>query len=90
MASSLPPAKTPLNQHSLKAFEQWLEQLGASRDDKNPCRWTLEGPSWITDLFLEEKELRVIWTLDNSGERHFRFPYGLSRADVEAAIQAGP
>ena len=38
---------------------------------------------------LREAELRVIWL--QGGERSQRtFSYGLSRADVQAAILAGP
>jgi hypothetical protein len=38
---------------------------------------------------LEVEELKVSWQRDGH-ETLRHFPYGLSRADVEAAILAGP
>ena len=91
MSSSLPPESSPLNQHSLRALEQWLLQLGAIRIDNDPCRWQLERPNWSAVLLLAREDLKVIWQASrNTGETQCSLPYGLSRADVEAAIQAGP
>jgi hypothetical protein len=46
-------------------------------------------PEWSAELELEIEELSVRWQgAGASVERHF--PYGFSRADVEAAILAGP
>ena len=91
MSSSLPAESSPLNQHSLRALEQWLLQLGAIRIDNDPCRWQLERPDWSAVLLLDREDLKVIWQgSDTSAERQCSLPYGLSRADVEAAIQAGP
>ena len=37
--SPLPPPTTPLNQHSLRALEEWLHGLGAEPIDGDRCRW---------------------------------------------------
>jgi hypothetical protein len=53
------------------------------------CCWDLQGNSWSAELELEVEELSVRWqSAQGVVERHF--PYGFSRADVEAAILAGP
>ncbi|MFM7653273.1 MAG: DUF3143 domain-containing protein [Vulcanococcus sp.] len=66
----------------------------------NSCLWDLQHPDWTAEIELEMEELSVRWrngldVASSSGagpepmvERHF--PYGFSRADVEAAILAGP
>ena len=91
MSSSLPPESSPLNQHSLRALEQWLLQLGAIRIDNDPCRWQLERPDWSAVLLLDREDLKVIWQASGtSADTQCSLPYGLSRADVEAAIRAGP
>ena len=43
---SMPPAETPLNQHSLQALELWLQQLGAQRLDDDPCGWSWQEQGW--------------------------------------------
>jgi hypothetical protein len=91
MSSFLPPESSPLNQHSLRALEQWLLQLGAIRINNDPCRWQLERPDWSAVLLLAREDLKVIWQAsETTGDKQCSLPYGLSRADVEAAIQAGP
>ena len=63
--------------------------LGAVQQRDNPCLWDLRGPSWTAEIELEVEELRVSWHQQGrTVARHF--PYGLSRADAEAAILAGP
>ena len=53
------------------------------------CLWNLDLSSWSAELELGVEELSVRWsTSAGPVERHF--PYGFSRADVEAAILAGP
>ena len=98
--SDLPPAQAPLYNHPLPALERWLSELGAVQRGANSCLWDLQRPDWRAEIELEVEELSVRWR-DGSGaaaasgpeaeavvERHF--PYGFSRADVEAAILAGP
>jgi hypothetical protein len=88
MPASLPPERTPLYNHPLPALEAWLAQLGARRGDRRE-HWELERPRWSARIELEVEELTVRW--DQDGRLCVRhFPYGLSRADVEAAILAGP
>ena len=87
--TEMPSSQTPLYHHPLPALEHWLEQLGAKRQRANPCLWDLHRPEWSAQIELEVDELSVRWhTGEAPVERHF--PYGFSRADVEAAILAGP
>jgi hypothetical protein len=86
---SLPPEDTPLYHHPLPALEVWLSQLGARQERAHSIYWDLHRPQWSARLALGSEELSVSWHHDGrSSQRHF--PYGLSRADVEAAILAGP
>ena len=86
---SLPPINTPLNQHSLKALEIWLEELGALRSDKDPCCWDWITPKWSAQIRMETENLKITWEKD--GEKNqCNFPYGLSREDVQYAIYQGP
>lgn len=86
----LPPPSTPLNQHSLRALEEWLESLGATPTDGDRSRWNLINPSWSAELRLEREDLVVVWQTGEPGSTPCSLPYGLSRLDVTAAIQAGP
>ena len=87
--TALPPPQAPLYNHPLPALESWLRQLGAVQRGANACLWDLQTPEWCAELELEIEELSVRWQgADGRVERHF--PYGFSRADVEAAILAGP
>ena len=96
--SDLPPAQAPLYNHPLPALERWLIQLGAVQRGVNSCLWDLHRPDWTAEIELEVEELSVRWPggsgaaggsgTDAPVARHF--PYGFSRADVEAAILAGP
>ena len=88
--TDLPPPQAPLYNHPLPALERWLLELGAVQRGANSCLWDLQRPDWTAELELQVEELSVRWssTAVGSVERHF--PYGFSRADVEAAILAGP
>ena len=85
--SDLPPAQAPLYNHPLPALERWLSEMGAVQQGPNSCLWDLQHPDWTAEIELEVEDLRVRW-LPSAVQRHF--PYGFSRADVEAAILAGP
>ncbi len=87
--SLLPPAQTPLNQHSLLALELWLKKIGAERKSKDPSLWTLIRPEWSAEIRMEKEELRVTWEQEGMKKQRC-FPYGLSRDDAEAAISEGP
>ena len=87
--SSLPSPQAPLYSHPLPALEQWLRQLGAVQQGAHSCFWDLELASWSAQIELEVEELSVRWS-GCDGEVQRQFPYGFSRADVEAAILAGP
>ena len=87
--ADLPADATPLYRHTLPALETWLRQLGARQQGAHGAAWDLHRPEWSAEIVLEVEELAVRWHHD--GQRSVRhFPYGLSRADVEAAILAGP
>lgn len=87
--SELPDARTPLYNHPLPQLEQWLRQLGAVQRRGQPCLWDLHHSDWSAEIELEVEELLVSW--HQEGRRVSRhFPYGLRRADAEAAILAGP
>ena len=87
--ASLPSADKPLNQHSLRALEQWLQTLGAIRCDQDPTSWLWDQPGWIAQLRLDQTDLLVIWT-SVEPPRTCSYPYGLPRADVEDALRLGP
>ena len=87
--SSLPPPEVPLYNHPLPALEQWLLDLGAVQQGPNSCVWSLQLGLWTAEIELEVEDLSVRWP-DRAGLVQRHFPYGFSRADVEAAILAGP
>ena len=86
---SLPPERTPLYNHPLPAIEQWLRELGASQGGSRSEIWDLGRPGWTARIELESEDLLVHWVGEGVDSTR-RFPYGLCRADVEAAILAGP
>ena len=88
--SVLPTEDTPLNQHSIRALEHWLSELGATVVDGNPCLWSLQRPHWTAQLQLDREDLVVIWQWPGHDDKRCALPYGLSRHDVQAAIEAGP
>ena len=85
----LPSPQTPLYNHPLPVLERWLAELGARQRGHHSCEWDLITVAWNAELTLGSEELTVRWGQGTAAvERHF--PYGLTRADVEAAILAGP
>lgn len=86
---TLPPEETPLYNHPLPALEAWLRQLGARQEEPHSPGWTLRRDAWTARIALEVEEVKVVWR-EPGGESVRLFPYGLSRADAEAAILAGP
>jgi hypothetical protein len=87
--ATLPPAPTPLYNHPLPALEAWLRELGASQSRSNVAHWDLHRPQWSARIEMDVEELRVSWHQEGHTTTR-QFPYGLSRADAEAAILAGP
>ncbi len=87
--SILPPANTPLNQHSLGALELWLVNLGAEKDNHNPCLWKWVVNQCTAEISIKQDELIVAWN-KNETKSQYSFPYGLPREDVEAALKHGP
>jgi hypothetical protein len=86
---SLPPEDTPLYNHPLPALEEWLRDLGARQQAPYSASWDLHRPQWSARIDLEVEEWKVYWHQEGK-ESVRQFPYGLSRADAEAAILAGP
>ena len=85
----LPISQTPLNQHSIRLIEFWLNQLGAELSEEDPCLWILQKAEWIAEIKIGQKELSVVW--DESGrKKQCSFSYGLSREDIETALMQGP
>ena len=85
----LPSAETPLYSHPLPVLEEWLRSSGFTRSEEDVCLWTLERPQWTAQLLLQSDGLVISWTQEGTSTER-AFSYGLSRADVEAAILAGP
>ncbi len=87
--NALPPLQTPLYNHPLPALEQWLRQLGAIPSRSDRSSWDLHQPQWSALIEFAVEDIRVTWHQDGRSTV-LLFPYGLTRADVESAILAGP
>ena len=85
----LPSADTPLYSHPLPVLEDWLRSSGFVRSEEDVCLWTLERTQWTAQLLLQSDGLVISWSQQGSSTER-AFSYGLSRADLEAAILAGP
>tara|TARA_Y100001968_G_scaffold276521_1_gene270851 strand:- start:287 stop:556 length:270 start_codon:yes stop_codon:yes gene_type:complete len=85
----LPSELTPLNRHSLKSLEKWLEKLGAKPSKTNSSEWICLANNWSTQIEFEQDELRVTW-IQAGKTSQCCFSYRLMRKDVEEAINAGP
>ena len=82
-------SNTPINQHSLKSLESWLENLGAHKDIENPSMWHLKLSSWEATIHFEQEDLSVIWNCDSCLTKRL-FSYCINLRDVENAILQGP
>ncbi|MEB3199514.1 MAG: DUF3143 domain-containing protein [Synechococcaceae cyanobacterium] len=87
--TALPAAASPLCSHSLPQLETWLRQLGARQHPGEAESWDLEHPDWSARIVFQSEDLLVTWSAAGQ-ERQRHFSYILTRADVEAAILAGP
>ena len=87
--SNLPSEQTPLNQHSLREIEWWLETMGAEKCDDNPCLWKWSPNKGLAEICIRKDELMVVWSYGDK-KSQFGFPYGLPRCDIEAALKHGP
>jgi len=88
---SLPPT-TPLYNHPLPEIERWLQDQGCQPSDQGRHCWHIDRPDWQADVELEVEEIVVRYLGAGADGRDIQrsFPYSLCRADVEAAIFAGP
>ena len=84
----LPPIDTPLNQHSLSALELWLTEFGAYKSDKDSCLWTCSISQYVVEIRLERDYLKINWFQDGKISERL-FSYGLSRKDIQDAINEG-
>ncbi|MFM8278292.1 MAG: DUF3143 domain-containing protein, partial [Cyanobium sp.] len=82
--TTLPASATPLYNHPLPQLEAWLRQLGARQQGARSATWDLQRPDWSARITFQVEVLQVTWH-QAGRERQRQFPYGLSRADVEAA-----
>ncbi len=86
-----PTPDTPLCHHSLATIEDWLDTLGAQRDEAEPHRWFLQRGAWQAELSLEIEELQVRYVGAAAGRDVVQnFKYALSRQEMETAILRGP
>ena len=74
----------------MRALEAWLQSLGAEPIEGDRCRWSLVKEAWSAELRLEREDLVVVWQNTDDASAPCSLPYGLSRLDVTAAIEAGP
>ena len=74
----------------MRALEAWLQSLGAEPIEGDRCRWSLVNEAWSAELRLEREVLVVVWQNTDDASAPCSLPYGLSRLDVTAAIEAGP
>ncbi len=83
------PSDTPINQHSLRKLEFWLQDLGANKDIDNPSKWHLILSNWKATITFEQEDLSVVW--ESGGKLTKRlFSYCINREDIENAILQGP
>ena len=82
-------SNTPINQHSLKSLELWLQNLGAIKDKNNPSIWLLNLSNWNAIIRFEKEDLSVIWDFEGKSTKR-SFSYCINREDVENAILQGP
>ena len=85
----IPSAQTPLNQHSLRALESWLNEIGAYRSLDESCLWTIANEKWSAQIRMEKDKLYVVWDYEGQSTSA-SFSYGLTQSDVQAAIEEGP
>ena len=67
-----------------------MQSLGAEPIEGDRCRWSLVKEAWSAELRLEREDLVVVWQNTDDASAPCSLPYGLSRLDVSAAIEAGP
>ena len=79
----------PINQHSLKSLELWLQSLGAIKDSNSPSTWHLNLSNWEAIIIFEQEDLSVTWNCDGKLTKRL-FSYCINKGDVENAILQGP
>ena len=79
----------PINQHSLKSLELWLQNLGAIKDNSSPSIWHLNLSNWEATISFEQEDLSVTWNCDGKLTKRL-FSYCINKVDVENAILQGP
>ncbi|MFZ9736780.1 MAG: DUF3143 domain-containing protein [Prochlorotrichaceae cyanobacterium] len=88
---SLPPAKTPLYNHSLTAIEAWLRDRGCEQDEQQRNCWQVKQADWEADIEMDIEEIVVRYHSSQSDQTVQRsFSYALCREDLDAVIFSGP
>ena len=87
---ALPPAQTPLYNHTLPALEQWLKSLGGHQDPQALHCWSLQYATWKAQISLDIEEFVITYETLEQPPITRSFKYSLSREDIEAAVLAGP
>ena len=80
-----------IDSHCHLNFESLSKDLPGiiKRCNQNGCIWNLHQAQWTTKIEMLQDELLITWEKDGRQTR-CSFSYGLTRADVDAAISEGP
>lgn len=89
---TLPPANTPLYNHSLNMVEDWLKTKNCKQDSQKLNNWSVQYRDWQAEISMDIEEIRVRYINALAGNKDVNraFPYSLSRQDIEDAIFTGP
>ncbi len=89
---TLPPADTPLYNHSLSMVETWLKSKNCRQDREKLNSWLVQYRDWQAEISMDIEEIRVRYINALAGNKDISrsFPYSLSRQDIEDAIFTGP
>jgi hypothetical protein len=89
---TLPPAETPLYNHSLNTVEAWLKSKNCKQDRQKLNSWLVQYRDWQAEISMDVDEIRVRYINALAGNKDISraFPYSLSRQDIEDAIFTGP
>ena len=54
---NLPPAETPLYNHSLHMVEAWLKSKNCKQDDSKLNNWLVQHPDWQAEISMDVEEI---------------------------------
>jgi hypothetical protein len=89
---NLPNDNTPLYNHPLPLIEFWLQEQGCEQDRQDLHCWKVKRDDWAAEIDLDVDQLIVRYLQAGEGGQDVAraFKYSLSRADIQAAVFAGP